>query len=146
MDFLQSVFGGRVKYFFLAILIFVVGACGVSVGLDAWTEWRTPPEQVVGEALMYAVEAPSYSYTSEASRILDGQMQVISRLQGQKNGENVHLFGDVEVVDSQVDVYQIGDTFYRQEIAYRNLMGYPPVMHMLEVKISSKNEGNLEKS
>ena len=58
MDFLQSVFGGRVKYFFLAILIFVVGACGVSVGLDAWTEGATPPEQVVGEALMYAVEAP----------------------------------------------------------------------------------------
>ena len=70
MDFLQSVFGGRVKYFFLAILIFVVGACGVSAGLDVWTEWRTPPEQIVGEALMYAVEAPSYSYTSETSRVL----------------------------------------------------------------------------
>ncbi len=56
----------------------------MSAGLDVWTEWRTPPEQIVGEALMYAVEAPSYSYTSETSRVLDGQTQVISRLQGQK--------------------------------------------------------------
>lgn len=127
MNFLQSVFGGRMKYFFLAILIFVVGACGVSAGLDVWTEWRTPPEQIVGEALMYAVEAPSYSYTSETSRVLDGQTQVISRLQGQKNGENVHLFGDVDVVDSQVDVYQIGDTFYRQDIvsgSWMEMTGY----------------------
>ena len=36
--------------------------------------------------------------------------------------------------------------FYDDEISFRKLMGYPPVMHMLEVKISSKNEGNLEKS
>ena len=52
---------------------------------------------------------------------------MISRLQGQKNGENVHLFGDVEVVDSQVDVYQIGDTFYRQDIvsgSWMEMTGY----------------------
>ena len=116
MEFLRSVFGGRVKYLLLGILRFAVGACGVSVGLDVWTECRTQPEHVVCEALMYEAEAPSYSYTSQASRLVDGQLQVISHLQGQKNGDNVHLFGDVDVVDSQVDIYQIGDTFYRQDI------------------------------
>lgn len=116
MDGIKRLLGGKIKYLLLAILIFAVGICGVSLGREAWKEWRTPPEQIVGEALMYAVEAPMYRYNSEASRVIDGQEQVISRLEGQKNGENVHLFGSVDVVDSQVDVYQIGDTFYRQDL------------------------------
>lgn len=127
MNFLRDVFGGRVKYFLVGILIVTAGVCSMSAGLEAWKEWRTPPEQIVGEALMYAVEAPAYSYASVASRTADGQTQVISRLQGQKNGENVHLFGEVEVIDSQVDVYQIGDTFYRQDVvngSWLKMAGY----------------------
>ncbi len=116
MDFMRSLLGGRVKYLLLLILLIAVGACGVSLGMDVWQEWNTPPEQIVGEALMYAAEAPMCSYTSVAERIVDGEETVISRLAGQKNGANVHLFGSVDVLDSQVDVYQIGDTFYRQDI------------------------------
>ncbi len=116
MEWMKSLLGGKVKYLLLLIVLLAAGACGVSAGLDIWQEWRTPPEQIVGEAMMYAAEAPAYSYTSEAVRIADGQEMLLSRMNGQKNGENVHLFGSVDVVDTQVDVYQIGDTFYRQDI------------------------------
>ena len=47
------------------------------------------------------------------------------------------------IVAAQKQDYEM---FYDDEISFRKLMGYPPVMHMLEVKISSKNEENLEKS
>ena len=127
MEFFKSLVGGRIKYLLLTILIFVIGTCGFSVGMDVWREWRTPPEQIVGEALMYAVEAPIYSYQSEACRISNGETQVISRLHGEKNGENVHLSGTVDVVDSTVEVYQIGDTFYRQDIvsgSWMEISGY----------------------
>lgn len=116
MEWMKSLLGGKVKYLLLMIMLLAFGACSVSVGLDAWKEWRTPPEQVVGEAMMYAAEAPMYRYTSEAIRIADGAELLLSRMNGQKNGENVHLSGSVDVVDSKLDVYQIGDTFYRQDI------------------------------
>ena len=116
MNGIRKLLGGKVKLLLLLILLAAVAICGVSFGMELWTEWRTPPEQVVGEAMMYAIEAPCCTYTSEAIRITDGKEQVISRLEGRKNGENVHLFGTVDVVDSQVDVYQIDDTFYRQDI------------------------------
>ena len=116
MEGVKSLLSGKVKYLLLFIVLLAAGVCGISVGLDFWQEWRTPPEQIVGEAMLYAAEAPMYSYTSEAIRIMDGQETLLSRMNGQKKGENVHLFGSVDVVDSQVDVYQIGDTFYRQDI------------------------------
>ena len=116
MEGIRGLVGKRVKYLLLVILLLAAGTCGISLGMEAWQEWRTPPEQIVGEALMYAVEAPAYSYSSEAVRIIDGEEKVISRLTGQKNGENIHLAGTVDVVDSAVDVYQIGDAFYRQDM------------------------------
>lgn len=112
----------RLKYLLLVVILLFIAVCGVSAGMDYWKEWRTPPEQVVGEALMYSVEAPTYRYVSRATRVTDGQEQIISNLQGQKNGANVHLFGTVDAIDSQVDVYQIEDDFYRQDIVNGNWM------------------------
>ena len=116
MEGVKSLLSGKVKYLLLFIVLLAAGVCGISVGLDFWQEWRTPPEQIVGEAMLYAAEAPMYSYTSEAVRIDDGKEILLSCMNGQKKGEIVHLFGSVDVVDSQVDVYQIGDTFYRKDI------------------------------
>lgn len=36
--------------------------------------------------------------------------------------------------------------FYKEEITYRRLMGYPPVVNMLMVNLSSKNEEQLEQA
>lgn len=116
MSTIKSLLGGKVKLLLFLILFLSIGICGGSFGLDLWEEWHTPPEQIVGEALMHAIEASTYTYTSEVVRVTDGTEQLISRLEGQKNGENIHVFGSVDVIDSQVNVYQIGDTFYRQDI------------------------------
>lgn len=38
------------------------------------------------------------------------------------------------------------DSFYQEEIAFRELMGYPPVCNMLMVNLSSKNEAQLTRA
>ncbi len=116
MSVMGDWFGGKVKFVLLLVLLFAVSVCGVSIGMDLWREWSTPPEQRVSEALRYATEAPMYRYTSEAVRIHNGQEQLVTTLNGEKCGENVHLYGTANAIESSINVYQIGDTFYRQDI------------------------------
>lgn len=116
MHILREWFGGKMRFVLLLVLLFAVGVCGAKIGMDVWHEWKTPPEARVREALYYALESSMYCYTSEAVRVQDGKEQVITRLNGEKNGENVHLYGTADVLDTEIDVYQIGDTFYRQDL------------------------------
>ena len=116
MGVLRDWFGGKIRFVLLLVILFAAGVCGVSVGMEVWREWNTPPEQRVAEALHYAVEAPVYCYTSEAMRVTDGTEQVITRLNGERSGDNVHLYGSADVLDTEIDIYQIGDTFYRKDI------------------------------
>ena len=117
MNVLRDWLGGKIRFLLLLVILFVAGVCGVSTGLEVWREWRTPPEQRVAEALNYAHTASMYCYTSEAVRVSNGTEQVITRLNGEKCGDNVHLYGTADVLDTEIDVYQIGDTFYRRDIA-----------------------------
>ena len=50
MEWMQSLFGKKMKYFLLVLVLLALGTCGVSAGMEFWKEWRTPPEQIVGEA------------------------------------------------------------------------------------------------
>lgn len=116
MRTIQAWFDGKVRFLLLLVVLFALGICGANIGMDLWQEWHTPPEQRVGEALHYALEAPMYRYTSEAVRVHEGTEQVVTRLTGEKCGENIHLYGTAEVLDTEINVYQIGETFYRQDI------------------------------
>ena len=116
MRILRDWLGRKMRLAVLLVVLFAVCVCSVSIGMDYWREWHTPPQQRVEEALMYALEAPMYCYTSEAVRIHESDMQVITRLAGEKHGENVHLYGTADVLDTEIDVYQIGDCFYRKDI------------------------------
>lgn len=116
MQILRDWFGGKIRFVLLLVVLFAAGVCSVSVGMELWQEWRTPPEQRVREAMRYATEAPAYCYSSEAVRVSDGKEQVITRLYGEKHGENVHLYGSAEQIQTEIDVYQIGDTFYRKDV------------------------------
>lgn len=116
MHVFREWFGGRLRLIVLFVLLFAVSVCGVSIGLDIWNDWNTPPEIMVAEALRYAVNAPTYCYSSEAVRVHEGNAQVITYLDGEKCGENVHLHGIVDVLNMEIDIYQIGDVFYRQDI------------------------------
>lgn len=116
MGVLREWFGGKIRFVLLMMVLFAAGVCGISAGMDVWRDWHTPPEQRVAEALHYAVEAPMYCYTSEAVRVSNDAEWVVTRLYGKRNGDNVHLYGIAEVLDAEIDVYQIGETFYRQDI------------------------------
>ena len=116
MHGIRDWFGGKLRVALALVVIFTIGMCSVRVGTDLWREWRTPPEQRVSEAMHYAHTASMYRYASEAVRVTDGKEQVITRLYGEKYGENIHLYGSAEVIDAEINVYQIGDTFYRQDI------------------------------
>lgn len=62
------------------------------------------------------------------------------------------LSGEVVIQTYQPEHYAIRHaanqdyvSFYKDEIAYRDLMGYPPVAHMLAVLFTGKNEEQVEK-
>ena len=116
MRSLREWFGGRIQWLVGLIVLFAIIVCGIYMGLHVWQEYRTPPEERVAEALHYAVNATEYTYVSEAVRIHDGVEQVITHLKGEKSGDNVHLYGMAEVLNTEINIYQIGDTFYRQDV------------------------------
>ena len=60
--------------------------------------------------------------------------------------------GDVVIQTYQPDHYAVTtaaaqdyEAFYRQEMAYRRLMGYPPVLHLAMVLLSSPDENSLNR-
>lgn len=116
MQILRDWFGGKIRFLLLLVVLFAAGVCGVSTGIDLWTEWKTPPFDRVKEAMLYATKASSYRYTSEAVRISNGKEQVITKLCGEKYGDAVHLYGTADIINTEINVYQIGDTFYRKDI------------------------------
>ena len=116
MHILKEWFSGKVRFVLLLVFLFTVCICGAGILVDCWQEWNTPPVERVAEAVHYAIEAPQYRYISEAVRIHEGNEQVITRLNGEKYGDAVHLYGTADVLDLEINVYQIDDTFYRQDI------------------------------
>lgn len=63
------------------------------------------------------------------------------------------LPGDVVIQTYAPDHYAITsaadqdyEQFYRQELLYRKMMGYPPAVGILGITLSSKNEGELEQA
>ena len=59
---------------------------------------------------------------------------------GDKPGEVVIQTYDPEHYSIIHAANQDYDAFYEEEIAYRDMMDYPPVMHLLSVRIASENE------
>ena len=40
MHVLKEWFGGRVRIVLLLMILFAVGVCGASIGVDLWQEWQ----------------------------------------------------------------------------------------------------------
>lgn len=108
--------GNRVLRF--AVIVIVLGLLGLAVvsGISMWQEAKIPPEEIVIRAVTETLEAPSYHYYSEAKRIVDGQEETLSKINGEKNQGNTHLIGQIPVIDSEVEIYQVNDNFYRQDL------------------------------
>jgi len=105
------------KRWLLLLLGILLLAFGISVGISCWHDYRLPPEEVVRTALEKTLSMEEYQYSSQSVRVLDGKEEVLSLLNGQKKNGNTHLAGQMPIVNSEIEVYQIADTFYRQDIA-----------------------------
>src|SRR5699024_6211896 len=64
---------------------------------------------------------------------------------GERRGEAVIQTYSPEHYAVVTAAAQDYEAFYEQEISYRDLMGYPPVEHLLAVLISCEDEGLLDK-
>ena len=65
---------------------------------------------------------------------------------GEKPGKVIIQTYDPEHYSIRCSAEHDYDAFYEEEIAYRDLMNYPPVMHMLNIRVASEDENCGEKA
>lgn len=74
----------------------------------------TPPQNVIGQALLKTQQTESYEYTIRKYTLINGKQQLDSEVYGRKQSDNhIHIKG--EVFGSELDFYQIGDTSYTKD-------------------------------
>ncbi len=102
---------GKRRQRILAVLIIVV-----ITGTSCWLylERQRPdiePQALLEESLQNMAAAKSYRYKLESTLTVDNRREVVSRIEGEKDGSgNTHIKG--EMVKTPVDIYHIQDTSY----------------------------------
>ncbi|HEX3012626.1 MAG TPA: hypothetical protein VHQ70_11475 [Syntrophomonadaceae bacterium] len=71
---------------------------------------RLEPQVEVDKALVHMVNVKNYKYSLNSTFKVDNREEVVSRVIGEKNGENTHIKG--EMVNTAVDIYYIDHTIY----------------------------------
>lgn len=94
---------------FIAMLI-IIGGGIFYLNYDFLT-----PEEAVNQALSQTLNAESYRYKALSKRILDGEEELLSEAQGEKNKGNVHFISKLFLVNSEFEYYQIGEKIYRKD-------------------------------
>ena len=102
----------RSKGFLLSILalVIIIGGGVFYLNYDSLT-----PEEAVNQAISQTLNAESYRYKASSKRILAGEEELLSEVQGEKNKENVHFIGKLFLVNSEFEYYQIGEKIYRKD-------------------------------
>ncbi|NPV26132.1 MAG: DUF2092 domain-containing protein [Firmicutes bacterium] len=102
----------KLAIFFLAILIIFL----CTVVYHWWfNHSAVVPEELIGVAIENTARAQSYRYEIVARSQVDGQFRTLSEITGEKakNGD-FHIKG--VMVNSPVDIYQIGDITYHKDL------------------------------
>lgn len=100
---------------FLSILVVAV------IGLALWAlNLQTPPQPgpLLEKAWAKTLEAQSYSFASTTTILVDGKQRVLSKLTGEIRQGEFHIAG--EMVNTQVEMYQIGNNIYLKDIFYKD--------------------------
>lgn len=92
------------------VMLVIIGGGIFYLNYDSLT-----PEEAVNQALSQTLNAESYRYKALSKRILDGEEELLSEAQGEKNKENVHFIGKLFLVSSEFEYYQIGEKIYRKD-------------------------------
>lgn len=93
----------------LAILC-IMGLICARPAREYYIKSQLEPQVEVNKALKRMSTVKSYEYSLSSTFTVDQRKEVISRVVGEKNGENTHIKG--EMVNTAVDIYYINNTIY----------------------------------
>lgn len=94
----------------VAVAVLVLAIAG------AWVRWtsRVVPEELLPQALAATLGTSSYRYRVEVIQVRPQQSPLyLSRINGEKAGENFHLWGEMQ--GGPVDVYEIEGVTYLKD-------------------------------
>ncbi len=101
------------KWLLLIVLILIIGGGGIW----AYQNFSAlPPEAAVLSAIEKTLNAESYRYHAISKKIVDNQEQLLSEVMGEKSNGNVHFIGKLHVVNSDFEIYQVNNKFYRKDV------------------------------
>lgn len=73
---------------------------------------RKLPPEAAAQALVNTFDAPSYRFTTQSTIFLDGEQRLFCRLEGEKSGEDRHIYG--ELLGTPLNLYLVGQSLYQQ--------------------------------
>ena len=98
----------------IGVFIALLSVAGWSLR-EIWQEYNLPAEEIVIKAIDNTLEHESYSFQAKAFRQNNDNEEKICSVNGEVNGENAHLYGSIDLVESEFEIYQIGENFYRRD-------------------------------
>lgn len=76
---------------------------------------RPQPMDAIQQGLAKTINARSYRYEVTAVHVIDGKEKILSNTRGEKCLQDVHIKAELPIIKADVEIYQIGDTMYRQD-------------------------------
>ena len=99
---------------FFLILLLILATAAAFFLRDYFTTIHVAPETRVNQGITNSVNAESYRFTLTSKLTVSGQEKLFSVIQGEKSKDNAyHIQG--AILGTEVNMYQIGDTTYRQD-------------------------------
>ncbi|MDP4159736.1 MAG: hypothetical protein Q8911_08245 [Bacillota bacterium] len=82
-------------------------------GLIGRLFWQPDPTNLVTHGIERLNSATSFRYSLTQHQWVDGKDRVLTQIQGEKEGENTRVFG--QLVGSEVEMIKIGDSTYSKD-------------------------------
>lgn len=102
---------------FYGIIIFLLLLIAMTAALflrNYFASVRVPAETRVNQGIANSINAESYRFTLTSKLIVNNEERLFSIIQGEKSKDNAyHIQG--AILGTEVNIYQIGDTTYRQD-------------------------------
>ena len=96
-------------------------------GIVSRVLWTPDPRQLVEHGLERLNGATAFRYSVTQNQWINGQERIMTQIQGEKDGGNIHLLGNL--VGSEVEMTLIGEEWYNKDpftkkwIKYKNSPG-----------------------
>lgn len=82
---------------------------------DIWQDYHLSAEECVQKAVAKTLTEDNYTFSAHALRENEGVREEICTMTGEIVGENSHLCGEIALVGSEFEIYQIADNYYRRD-------------------------------